>query len=169
LPGEREAWRTWLDRHGPGLVLFARQWSRTRADAEDAVQDGFLRFWRSPNRGGKSAGYLFAAVRSAAIDMSRSERSRERRERVRAAESSEFAGASDWFSPQHLELAAAVQSALEKLPPEQREVIVMKIWADLSFAEIAEALAISPNTAASRYRYALQKLESELAEEVARD
>ena len=45
-----------------------------------------------------------------------------------------------------------------QLPEEQREVLVLKIWSDFTFAEIAEQLAISPNTAASRYRYALTAL-----------
>jgi RNA polymerase sigma-70 factor (ECF subfamily) len=41
----------------------------------------------------------------------------------------------------------------------------MKIWGGLSFPQIAEALRISPNTAASRYRYALVKVREQLAEE----
>ena len=48
--------------------------------------------------------------------------------------------------------------AVGRLPNEQREVLVMKIWNDLTFAEIASALGISQNTAASRYRYALAAL-----------
>ena len=52
------------------------------------------------------------------------------------------------------ELAAAV----ERLSRDQREVLVMKIWNELTFAEIAETLGISQNTAASRYRYALGAL-----------
>jgi len=47
---------------------------------------------------------------------------------------------------------------LAKLPPEQRETIVLKIWHSHTFEEIGELLAISPNTAAGRYRYGLQRL-----------
>jgi len=54
--------------------------------------------------------------------------------------------------------AVAVREALEELPVEQREVVVLKIWEEHTFAEIGELLEISPNTAASRYRYALEKL-----------
>ena len=54
---------------------------------------------------------------------------------------------------------ASVAAALAELPEEQRAVVHLKIWEDLTFAEIAEALGISANTAASRYRYALDKLE----------
>ncbi len=49
-------------------------------------------------------------------------------------------------------------AALDHLPRDQREVLVMKIWNELTFAEIAEALGISQNTAASRYRYGLAAL-----------
>lgn len=51
-----------------------------------------------------------------------------------------------------------LEVALKKLPPEQREVVVMKIWGELKFEEIAKELNISQNTAASRYRYALEGL-----------
>ena len=53
---------------------------------------------------------------------------------------------------------AAAREALRQLPPEQAEVVALKVWHELTFAEIGEALGISPNTAASRYRYALEKL-----------
>ena len=53
-------------------------------------------------------------------------------------------------------------TSIDRLPHEQREVLVMKIWNDLTFAKIAEALEISPNTAASRYRYALAALKKDL-------
>src|SRR5439155_24034011 len=56
----------------------------------------------------------------------------------------------------------ALVAALDLLPAEQREVLVMKIWNDLTFAEIASALEISQNTAASRYRYALANLKKNL-------
>ena len=52
----------------------------------------------------------------------------------------------------------AVRDAVRQLPAEQAQVVVLKVWHELTFAEIGEALGISPNTAASRYRYALQKL-----------
>jgi RNA polymerase sigma-70 factor (ECF subfamily) len=56
------------------------------------------------------------------------------------------------------EAALELQSALRGLPEEQREVIVLHVWGQMSFEEVAEALAIPANTAASRYRYGLSKL-----------
>ncbi len=56
-----------------------------------------------------------------------------------------------------------VWSALRALPPEQAEVVVLKIWEELTFAQIGEILDTSPNTAASRYQYAMAKLTKRLA------
>jgi RNA polymerase sigma-70 factor (ECF subfamily) len=55
-----------------------------------------------------------------------------------------------------------IEAALLRLPPEQREVLVLKIWQELTFEQIGEILALSPNTAASRYRYALGALRKQL-------
>src|SRR5437870_10443723 len=65
-----------------------------------------------------------------------------------------------WFERSVGETLAERQAmrALAELPPEQREVIVLKIWQAHTFEEIGELLEISPNTAAGRYRYGLQKL-----------
>ena len=56
-----------------------------------------------------------------------------------------------------------IQAALAKLPPEQAEVVVLKIYQDMTFGEIGAVLEVSPDTAASRYRYALEKLRRILA------
>ena len=58
--------------------------------------------------------------------------------------------------------AGEIEAALQRLPAEQREVLVLKIWNELTFEQIAETLGIPPNTAASRYRYALAALRKEL-------
>ncbi len=57
-----------------------------------------------------------------------------------------------------------LREALAELPAEQAEVIVLKVWHELTFAEIAQILDISPNTTASRYRYGLAKLRTILGE-----
>ena len=168
MPGDPEDWRDALARHGPALVLFARQWAASTADAEDAVQDGFVRFWRSRHRSRDPVPYLYACVRSAAIDAFRTNARRKKVDAVRASPepSSAFAPAE---GPQQAELAHVIDAALAQLSDEQREVLIMKIWGNLTFAQIAQGLEISPNTAASRYRYAIERLEAALAHEVRHD
>ncbi|MBU6173722.1 MAG: sigma-70 family RNA polymerase sigma factor, partial [Planctomycetes bacterium] len=61
------------------------------------------------------------------------------------------------------ELLQAVWRALRALPTEQSEVVVLKIWEEMTFQQIAEVLDIPPPTAASRYRYAMTKLANKLS------
>ena len=65
------------------------------------------------------------------------------------------------FAPED-EGQQVLAAAIARLPNEQREVVILKIWNELTFAEIAVALGISQNTAASRYRYALGALKKVL-------
>ena len=151
-------WRTCFERFGPRLVLFARQWLPDVSDAEDAVQEAFVRFWRrheTPQE--EHAGLLFAAVRSVSLDHIRRETRRKRRETL-AAESG-FSATTQVESPPLFEDAdSAVEGALKLLPAEQREVLVLKIWGELTFAQIGVALSLSPNTVSSRYRYSINAL-----------
>ena len=153
-----EDWRVCFSQVGPGLVLFARQWVRSRADAEDIVQEAFVRFWRKQHDIA-NRGLLYATVRSIALDFLRRDSRRARRESIAVSES-------DQTVPPLFEMEdesqRALVAALDILPNEQREVLVMKIWNELTFAEIASVLEISQNTAASRYRYALAALKKNL-------
>jgi RNA polymerase sigma-70 factor, ECF subfamily len=161
-----DAWADWLDEHGPALLLFARQWVSERADAEDIVQEGFVRFWRSRQNAADPKAYLYACVKHCAFEWLRR---RSRRLRREAATARPDQGASDSLlaaAPERNERRQFVETALRKLPEDQREVLVLKIWGGLTFPQIGAALAISANTAASRYRYALAKLREQLSEEV---
>jgi RNA polymerase sigma-70 factor (ECF subfamily) len=60
------------------------------------------------------------------------------------------------------ETADSVRRVLKSLPKSQHEVVILKHWEELTFAEIAEALGLSQNTVASRYRYAMEKLQRSL-------
>jgi RNA polymerase sigma-70 factor (ECF subfamily) len=149
-----EDWKVCFSELAPGLVLFARQFVRTSADAEDIVQDAFVRFWRKEHSI-ENRGLLYATVRSVALDLLRRDARRARREANAALEVEQSTLPQfDFDDGSQRELAAAI----DLLPVEQREVLVMKIWNELTFAEIAGALEISQNTAASRYRYALAAL-----------
>src|SRR5213075_3510651 len=149
-----ENWKICFSQLAPGLVLFARQWTRSAADAEDVVQEAFVKFWRRNHDIG-NRGLLYATVRSVALDLLRRDSRRARREATASADMDQITEPQfDFDDGSQRALAAAI----DLLPVEQREVLVMKIWSELTFAEIASALSISQNTAASRYRYALAAL-----------
>ena len=153
-----EDWKVCFSELGPGLLLFARNWVQSAADAEDIVQEAFVRFWRR-NQSPANRGLLYAMVRSIALDLIRKDTRRARREAAVVSESEHS------VEPQFQiedESQQALAMALDRLPNDQREVLVMKIWNDLTFAEIGEALGVSQNTAASRYRYGLAALKKTL-------
>ena len=153
-----EDWKTCFARLAPALLLFARRWSNCPADAEDIVQDAFVRFWRQ-RRSIENRALLYATVRSTALDRLRRDQRRNRREAAVALDGAEQFEPAFAAMDEGQELLAA---AVERLPDEQREVVILKIWNELTFAEIAVILEISPNTAASRYRYALGALRKTL-------
>ena len=153
-----EDWKTCFAQLGPALLLFARRWTNSRADAEDVVQEAFVRFWRRQHSIENRA-LLYATVRSTALDRLRSDQRRARREAAAACENAEHSEPEFAAADEGQQLLAA---AVERLPNEQQEVVVLKIWNELTFAEIAQVLEISQNTAASRYRYALSALKKTL-------
>ena len=153
-----ENWKTCFCQLAPGLVLFARQWTRSSADAEDVVQEAFVKFWRR-NHDVTNRGLLYATVRSVALDLLRRDSRRARREATALSDTDQSVQPA--FDIED-DSQRALVGALDRLPDEQREVLVMKIWNELTFAEIASALGIPQNTAASRYRYALSALKKTL-------
>lgn len=159
---DHDSWQTWFQRFGPKLLLCARQWTRSRADAEDVVQEAFVRFWRHQRAlPGDPMALLVTSVRRAAFDLARrTDRRALREERSSAI----FGDGIAWFqcSLESDERRVALEEAMRRIPPEQREVLVLKIWAELTFDQIATELGVSPNTAASRYRYALAAVRNEL-------
>jgi RNA polymerase sigma factor (sigma-70 family) len=142
-----------LDRHGPPLILYARQW----CDApEDVVQEAFLKLasLRQPPR--SVVPWLYRVVRNAALDARKATRRRQRRESA--------ARSARWFvelDVDGLDAASAV-AALQRLPDDQREVIVARLWGGLSFEDIAEAAGCSASTAFRRYQAGLDALRKEL-------
>ena len=135
--------------HGRGLFAYACAFLRHPSDAEDVVHQVFLRLLGGGATATPSAGYLFRAVRNGALNDIR------RRSREVALD-----GEAQWLeSPSgSKETALALQSALTVLPEDQREVVVLRVWGQLTFEEIGAVVDIPLSTAASRYRYGLAKL-----------
>ena len=125
-----------------------------RASAEDVLHQVFLKLLSGrvviPET---PLHYLCRAVRNTAFNDLR----RRRREVALPSEAS-------WLeSPPGLEDdALALESALRSLPEEQREVVILRIWAQMTFEEAAAVVGVSTNTAASRFRYGLEKLRARL-------
>lgn len=172
-PPAASAWREWLEEHGPKFLLFARQQTRSQEDAKDVFQDALVKLVGKVRSGEFVGGqdawqpYLYTAIRRLAIDLSRRDDRRKRREdNVSAdAESAQSESFHPWFESGSSddEVRSQLEDRLKGLPEKFSEVIVMKIWGERTFAEIGETLGISQNTAASRYRYGLEALKKSLS------
>ncbi len=153
------AWITCYRELAPKLLLFARQWCHEAADAEDVVQTAFVKFWRrQPDARREHWPLLYSAVRTTALDQLRGSERRGRREADPAVDVLREDGAYFDATVEQREEAALVAAALRELPPEQREVVVLRLWGDLTFAEIAATLGENINTVAARHRYGLEAL-----------
>ena len=159
-------WKRWLAENSPRLLLFARSWGKSREDAEDLVQDAIIKMWHyqhEQNRGGgpPDLPLVFSTIRFAGLMLHRSETRRRKREEA-IVYLNDFKDV--WLDPvmEDDEDALRLRDAVQNLSDKLREVIVMKTWGGLTFAQISGVLAISPNTAASRYRYALEQLTLDL-------
>ncbi len=152
-------WQQCFQELAPRLLLFARQWTASAADAEDVVQMAFVRWWqRNPGGDREHVPLLYAAVKSIALDVRRGDLRRVAREA--ASELSLNETEAPYFDPpvEAREDAKLLEHAVLNLPPEQREVVTLRIWGGLTYAEIAKATGETTNTVASRYRYALNNL-----------
>ena len=157
-PDSGEPWRDWLDANGDRLWLFARQETRSAADAEDVLQDALVRTWRAAaggRIGPQTLATAFRNVRRCAIDHARKQRRRVARETQAGSGGGEPIA---WFDPENEADTPALESALRALPEKLRRALTLKVWGGLSAPEIGRALGISSNTAASRCRYALEAL-----------
>ena len=151
------------DGHAQPLFAFLLNLTRAEADTRDLLQDIFVKLARDPRllSGVRDErAFLIRLAHNAAVDLIRRRGARNRTKENFAAEAiSPFAPASD---PDEEYFRGKLAAALGELPPDQRAVVHLKLWEGLTFEEIAAALDISPNTAASRYRYGLDKLRDRL-------
>ena len=133
--------------HAPQILLYGRALGLTHSEAEDVLQETFLALLRRPE----------SPFRNRALNYRRSLWRRLTRE----LESQR------WFERDAAETARerSAMRSLARVPADQREAIVLKIWHEYTFDEIGELLGISANTVAGRYRYGLQKLRAFLQRE----
>ena len=152
-----------IDLASPRLVRFSCAITRHQHDAEDAVQAALVRVARAPRllAGADSPwAYLLQMVRNESLAIAR------RKKRwTTAVTLADLATQCPIDEVEQEESRRAVWRAIRKLPPEQAEVVVLKIWEGMTFAQIGKVLETSANTAASRYQYAMVKLAAKLLRE----
>ena len=155
--GDRDAVALVYDRYATGLFQVLTAILGSTADAEDALQETFCKLIAGRMSGaGNLKAYLYTVARREAYQILRGRKRVEVREEAEmpdtGAVSAEIAGV-DW------------QVLLRELPVEQREVVAMKVYEEMTFEEIAALAGISVNTAASRYRYGIARLRAGLRED----
>ena len=143
-----------IDTHTAPLVLCARQWC---AEPEDVVQDAFVKLACQGRPPADAVAWLYRVVRNGAINASKMARRRQRRE-------SAVARPERWFIEPEVDGldAETAVAALQRLDPEQREVIVARHWGTLSFEQIAEVVGCSGSTAFRRYTAGVDELRKQL-------
>lgn len=145
-----------IDRHSPALVLFARQ----RCDTpEDVVQEAFCALAAQRTPPDDPAAWLFRTVRNRSLDAGKADRRRKRREAA-------VGGTVPWFVEPRmngLEAAEAV-AALQTLADDLREVIVLRLWSDLTLEQVAATVGCSVSTAHRRYDAGIAALRKTLGE-----
>lgn len=142
-----------IDRHAPALALYARQWCLA---PDDAVQDAFCRLVLQNPPPNDPTAWLYRVVRNLAIDAGKADRRRRHRE--------ERIARVEWFVEPEIDGldAEAAVAALESLVPDQREVIVARLWGGLKFEQIAEAAGCSVSSAYRRYEAGISVLRERL-------
>ena len=143
-----------FDEQAAQLILYGRALGLSHGEAEDVLQETFLSLLQMPSPPAKARHYCVRAFRNRALNHRRSLWRRLTREWESLR----------WFerSPDETPAERAAMRCLAELPVEQREAIVLKVWHNCTFEEIGGLLDISPNTAAGRYRYGVQKMKSKL-------
>jgi len=152
--GEHHWCEALYDAKAAELILYGRALGLGHGEAEDVLQETFVALMHLSAPPAKAEHYCVRSYRNRAMNHRRSLWRRLTREWESLR----------WFEKASAETQAEQHAmlALTKLPVDQREVIVLKVWHGCTFEEIGGLLEISPNTAAGRYRYGLQKLKNKI-------
>jgi RNA polymerase sigma-70 factor (ECF subfamily) len=167
--GETRAFEVIFDRHGGAGYSLALRMCGRRALAEDIVQEAFLSLWRSGSGYDRARGsvrsWVLSAVHNRAVDALRRTGAKAGRdvsdegiaERLPAREATDA-------EVERREESRRVRSALDELPPDQRQVIELAYFGGLSHSQIAEMLDLPAGTVKGRMRLGLTKMRSSLGE-----
>lgn len=159
ITSNTDVWQRWLSERADAFFLYARQQTRSEADAQDVLQEVLFETWRKAGGAPPDNAVVYATIRRRAMDLARSSQRRSAREEAAmGGEPEPFILPDFGADDTHAHLAEAVG----KLPEHLREAVTLRIWGDLSFPEIASITGVPENTAASRFRYALEQLRTHL-------
>ena len=173
--GSASAFRVLFCAHYEVLCRYAYRFVRSRAIAEELVSDVFLRIWTQRARWevhGNVRAYLFSATRNLAIDHLRRELVERRSLDVTSREMQATGPASSTEADSRLaaaEVAAAMQRAVDELPPRPRQVFLLRWQRQLTNLEIAASLGIAVKTVEMHMTRALDALRASLAPDVLGD
>lgn len=153
-------WESWLEENGERFFLYARQQTRTECDAKDVFQEALTEAWHKADGEIPDRAMVIATIRRRAIDLGRSTDRRACREQAFHEK------APPWFEADYstADTGDYLAAAIQDLPGDLREVLILRIWEDMSFPAIAQLTGVPTNTANSRYRYALERLRGCLTE-----
>ena len=153
----------WLREHGPKLLAYARQWAGDHASAEDVLQEAFVSFWRHRESVRHPLTYLYRCVRNTAMNQ---QRSRDRRQRYEGQARPGPDPAGPAADAEQSERHANIHRAVADLPRSQREVVVMKVWGEMTFRQIGKVMSIARSSAHAMYRTAMTALHRQLGQEI---
>lgn len=170
---ETPDWETWLDEHGPRLLLYARQRTRSMADAEDVLQSALMElvrivrtqeFRKTPTAW---QSYALSCIRNKTIDLYRHQ--------TRQQSTAEAAAQEQSAVSEHIALLECSQDnqyrrerleqVLRNMRSDYAEVVILHVWEGLSFRAIGTMLNEPPATVATRYRAALRIFRQQLEED----
>ena len=152
------------DEHAQALFSFLLNFTQSEPDTRDVLQEVFCEIARNPSLLDdlrKERAFLLRMANNRALDLMRSRKRCAKKHERLALEPLQVFSEPPGIDGGYFQNALA--TALESLPAEQRTVVHLKLWEEETFEGIAETLGISINTAASRYRYAIEKLRSRLS------
>ena len=147
----------WFEAEAASLVLYARQWFDL-SEAEDVVQEAFVRLMQQDHRPRHVKAWLYRVVRNESMSRLRTQIRRRRREQA----ASELQPAYFEAKPADLLDAGIAEHVLESLVSDEREIITLRIWGGLTLEQTAGVTGLSVPTVFRKYRAALSNLRKRL-------
>ena len=157
-------WAAWLEAHGPGLLLYARSQTRNEEDAEDVLQTALVELVQVVESG-KFRGtaeqwpaYVLRCIRHDAQDLGTQYGNRRELEHKMAEQERRYVEEKPWLTnpDDARQNSAAVERALLRLREDYMEIIILHVWHELTFRDIANILDAPLQTIATRYRAAMR-------------